>query len=221
MWQMKRWWHFLLQEPFIWLFYCLFQPAKFKRDFEAEDLLNRFIVMLRLALPMFLCSFMITLVTRIVLNFAYPGFYFYPLATGIPRFVYDTAWSTAFGVVGGMVGVIIISTTSNIALSFAVSVVTGSIVNIGTTLEVGAQALIVSGIIYGITCGLLFGLTVGSNQRTGMSNVISNIVGGIVGSIVGVVIGLFFGFLAGLFVGFVGSKTFIGIWQRFEQNWAI
>jgi hypothetical protein len=210
MWQMKRWWHFLLQEPFIWLFYYLFQPAKFKRDFEAEDLLNRFIVMLRLALPMFLCSFMITLVTRIVLNFAYPGFYFYPLATGIPRFVYDTAWSTAFGVVGGMVGVIIISTTSNITLSFAVSVVTGSIVNIGTTREVGAQALIVSGIIYGITCGLLFGLTVGSNQRTGMSNVISNIVGGIVGSIVGVVIGLFFGFLAGLFVGFVGSKTFIG-----------
>src|SRR6266702_6096684 len=135
--QMKRWWHFVLQEPFIWLFYYLFQPKRFRRDIEAEGLIPRFIVMLRLVLPMFLCSFPITLITRIVLSFAYPDFYFYPLASGIPRFVYDTAWGTAFGVVGGMVGVIIISTTSNIALSFAVSVVTGITVNIGTTPEVG------------------------------------------------------------------------------------
>src|SRR6267154_2146937 len=102
--QVKRWWYFLLQEPFIWLFYYLFQPKRFRRDIEAEGLVNRFIVMLRLALPMFLCSFPITLITRLVLNFVYPTFYLNPLATSIPYFLHDSIWSTALGVAAGLAG---------------------------------------------------------------------------------------------------------------------
>src|SRR6266566_9520351 len=105
--QVKRLWQFLLKEPFIWLFYYLFQPTKFKGDFEAEDLFNRFVTLLRLALPMFLCSFLIALTMRVILDLLSPGFYVSPLSTGIPRFVYATVWSTALAIVGGMVGIVV------------------------------------------------------------------------------------------------------------------
>src|SRR2546426_181977 len=114
--QRKHWWQILLQEPFIWLFYFFFQPTKFKRDIEAEGIMNRLMTMLRLAFPMFLCCFPIVLATRIVLNLLYPGFYVVSLSTSIPRFLYGTTWGTALGIVGGIAGIIIIGTTSNIAL---------------------------------------------------------------------------------------------------------
>src|SRR6266516_6449128 len=123
--QMKRWWHFVLQEPFIWLFYYLFQPKRFRRDIEAEGLIPRFIVMLRLVLPMFLCSFPITLIARLALNFIYPTFYLHPLATGILYFLHVSIWSTTLGVIAGLACVFIIGTAPNIAFSFTVSMVAG------------------------------------------------------------------------------------------------
>src|SRR5205823_9736500 len=52
--------------PCIWLFYCFFQPSRFKRECESKDFLKRMISMLRLALPMFLCSYPLALGGQII-----------------------------------------------------------------------------------------------------------------------------------------------------------
>ena len=208
--QMKRLWQFLLVEPFTWLFYYFFQPTKFKNDFEAEDLLHRLVMMLRLALPMFLCCFPVVLATRIILDLLYPGFYIFPLSPNIARFLYDTVWSTVIGIVGGIAGVIIIGTTFNVTVSFAISLVAGIAVDTGTNAAAAGRVGLVVGIIYGIAFGLLFGLTVSSNSSVRMSSVISSIAGSIIGSAAGIIIGLFFGFLGGLFLVFLGGKGITG-----------
>src|SRR6266487_419052 len=208
--QMKRWWHFVLQEPFIWLFYYLFQPKRFRRDIEAEGLIPRFIVMLRLVLPMFLCSFPITLIARLVLNFIYPTFYLHPLATGILYFLHDSIWSTTLGVIAGLAGVFIIGTAPNIAFSFTVSMVAGILVDTGTKLETAGRVSLAFGIIYGISFGLIFGLTVSSNQSLSISSVISSIVGGVIGSAIGSIAGLFFAFLGSFLLILVGGKGITG-----------
>src|SRR6266487_695324 len=208
--QMKRLWQFLLKEPFTWLFYYVFQPAKFKDDFETEDLLNRSLTLVRLALPMFLCSFFLAFIVRVILDLLFPGFYVFPLSTGIPRFLFDTAWSSALGITGAMVGSIIVSITSYIALSFSISLAAGILVDTGTTPEAGRSTVLAFGIIYGIACGFLFGLTVSSDQRISMSSVMSTIVGGLIGTVVGALVGLFSGFLGGLLVGFVGGRGITG-----------
>src|SRR5207248_8298851 len=58
---MRRVWRYVLAEPFMWLFYCFFQPGRFKRECESKDFLKRMISMLRLALPMFLYTYPLAL----------------------------------------------------------------------------------------------------------------------------------------------------------------
>src|SRR5712692_6909567 len=60
-------WHYVLAEPFTWLFYCFFQPARFKREFEVQSLWRRIGLMLRLALPIFLVSYPLALVVQVIL----------------------------------------------------------------------------------------------------------------------------------------------------------
>jgi AAA ATPase domain len=207
--QVKRAWQFLLQEPFTWIFYYLFQPTKFRRDIAAQDRGHRLVIMLRLALPMFLCCFPMVLVTRILLDVFYPEFYIHIPLNDAFLFLYQTAWSTALGVVGGMAGVIVVDTTSNIALSFAVALVAGSVVDTHTTVDAGIHVLIVAGILYGLASGLLLGLTVEDNQEANARNVISTLVGGIIGSIIGCACGLSSGFLVGSLVGFADGNAVI------------
>src|SRR5437763_3019963 len=63
---MKRAWRYILMEPCSWLFYCFFQPARFKRECESKEFLKRMISMLRLALPMFLCSYPLAIILQIL-----------------------------------------------------------------------------------------------------------------------------------------------------------
>src|SRR5260370_19012063 len=63
---LRRAWQYALSEPCTWLFYCFFQPTRFKRECESKDFLQRTISMLRLALPMFLCSYPLALGVQII-----------------------------------------------------------------------------------------------------------------------------------------------------------
>ncbi len=54
----------LLVEPFTWLFYRFVQPTRFKRTFEPKGLLKRITLLLRLALPMFLLSYLPALIIK-------------------------------------------------------------------------------------------------------------------------------------------------------------
>src|SRR5437660_12212834 len=63
---MKGAWQYVLVEPCAWLFYCFFQPPRFKRECESKGFLSRMVSMLRLALPMFLCSYPLALGVQII-----------------------------------------------------------------------------------------------------------------------------------------------------------
>src|SRR5258708_2853302 len=73
----ERVWHYLLADPFTWLFYYFFQPAEFRREFETKDFAERILPMLRLTLPIFLVS--------------------YPLS------FFSNWWAILLGTVGGVV----------------------------------------------------------------------------------------------------------------------
>src|SRR5881275_3056093 len=72
---MKGMWHYLLIEPFTWLFYFLFQPAKFKGDIEARSFWGRTLQMLRLQLPMFLCYYPLAIIVRATIYTIFPTAY--------------------------------------------------------------------------------------------------------------------------------------------------
>lgn len=47
---LKQTWEYLLVEPFLWIFYLIFQPSRFKREVEKQRFLDRVLPALRLAL---------------------------------------------------------------------------------------------------------------------------------------------------------------------------
>src|SRR5216684_9054850 len=83
-------WHYVLAEPFSWLFYCFFQPTRFKREFEAQSLWKRIGPMLRLALPIFLVSYPLALVVQAI--FASSS------RVNLLSFLLTTAWATVLAV---------------------------------------------------------------------------------------------------------------------------
>src|SRR6266849_1577908 len=113
-------WYYLLADPFTWLFYCFFQPALFKREFEAQSLSKRIGPMLRLALPIFLISYPLALVVQAI--FASSS------RVNLLSFLLTTAWATVLAVGWGTVGGIAADTSLGIVLGTALSIggITGS-----------------------------------------------------------------------------------------------
>src|SRR5579864_1006873 len=111
-------WYYILAQPSSWLFYCFFQPARFKREFEAQSFSKRIGPMLRLTLPIFLISYPLALLVQFILDRSFPD-------SGVPvnifNFLLTTAWATVLGVgwgiVGGVVGDIRLGIILGIALS--------------------------------------------------------------------------------------------------------
>src|SRR6266487_1270541 len=101
----KQTWHYVLSEPFVWLFYCFFQPTRFNNEFEVQSLWNRIVPMFRLALPMFLLSYPFAFVVQVILSsrFSSSGREF-----NILSFLLTVAWitiiSVAWGTIGGIIG---------------------------------------------------------------------------------------------------------------------
>jgi hypothetical protein len=62
----QRTWHYIFMEPFTWLFYAFFQPARFKREYESKGIVNRMVSMLRLIFPMFLCTYPLALLVYVL-----------------------------------------------------------------------------------------------------------------------------------------------------------
>src|SRR5216684_8162622 len=107
-------WHYVLAEPFTWLFYCFFQPTRFKREFEVQSLWKRVVPMLRLALPIFLVSYPLALVVQAILASRPP--------VNIFSFLLATAWATVLAVGWGIVGGIVADISVGIVLGIALSI---------------------------------------------------------------------------------------------------
>src|SRR6266516_6700305 len=94
----KHTWHYVLVEPFFWLFYCFFQPIRFKNEFEAKSFWQRIVPMLRLALPIFLLSYPLAFAIQAIFlkSFSFRGQYMqYDV---ILSFLLTTAWVTVISV---------------------------------------------------------------------------------------------------------------------------
>src|SRR6266704_2553823 len=101
---MKRTWHYMFAEPFTWLFYCFFQPERFKRDYEETGFSRRMLLMFRFIIPMFLCSYSLALVVHVILLAVFPELY---LSRGVfvqnantMSILFDTTLATVLGLTG-------------------------------------------------------------------------------------------------------------------------
>ncbi len=154
----KQTWHYVLSEPFVWLFYCFFQPTRFNNEFEVQSLWNRIVPMFRLALPMFLLSYPFAFVVQVILSsrFSSSGREF-----NILSFLLTVAWitiiSVAWGTIGGIIGGILGDIRLGIILGTALSVggiagnsSLGIVIGITEAIAVGVLASTVRGTTWGI-----------------------------------------------------------------------
>jgi hypothetical protein len=209
-------WRYVLTEPFTWLFYAFFQPARFKREYESKGIVNRTIAMLRLALPLFLCTYppvLIVYLTHTVLPHHIFLFLVENLSIDRPLnaslvMVSDIAillaialativsivWSVLWGIAGGIAG--------GIAWGIILSIMAGiSVIGIREGYLVAASSVVGSfeaGTLYGLAFSTIFGVVgalVGSlswliTTRRGIGkDVASGAVGGMVGGIVAGIVG--------------------------------
>lgn len=149
---MKRTQHYLLTEPFTWIFFCFFQPIKFKREFEKAEAFQRFTRMLRLTFPIFLLIYPLELIEYLIFMrlsvrqnldliviLAMPAFY------GI----ISIGLGFAVGFAGG------------VAYGIAYSIYVGLLFGVGTGISGGIgdniSVILVLSIAGGIACGVARG----------------------------------------------------------------
>ena len=206
---MGRWRRsFWFDEPTIWLLRSFFQPDGFKNDFEARKLPERFFLMVRLLLPMFVFAFPLALLIRVGLLVLNSGLYArYGIHGNIIQeaatrlFIWDAIWAAVASCV--IVGLIagLFNIPYGVSLGMASTIADAIVVNI--TNETAA------GVIYGLTFGLLLGLTfnsIGSIRRGGLLQTTLGIIGGtLVGMLVGIFCGTLGAYWAGMLIGLIGG----------------
>src|SRR5215813_4040081 len=69
----KNIWKYMVTEPLSWIFYSIFQPSRFKRDFEVEGFFARVIPMFRLFLPIFAICYPLALAVKITIHYFLPA----------------------------------------------------------------------------------------------------------------------------------------------------
>ena len=116
-------WHYLLGEPFTWLFYCLFQPSRFARDIHDHYffLKSRF----RLILPLFLFSYPLALLIQGALYGVFP----LPLPS-LPNLFLMTAIGSIAGATFALTGDMNIGITGGIAGGIVFGITGGTTVTI-------------------------------------------------------------------------------------------
>ncbi len=122
----KQTWHYLVVEPFTWLFYCFFQPVRFKNEFGEYSFWKRIVPMLRLALPIFLLSYPLAFAFQAILSSSFPTKGASRQHLDIVGFLLTTAWitliSVGWGTVWGLIGGIAGDISLGIVLGTAFSI---------------------------------------------------------------------------------------------------
>lgn len=186
-------WQYVLVEPFTWIFYYFFQPKRFKEEFEGvEDLLkirSLLTFIARLILPIFLISYPLALLLRIILM----------------RFVEQPP--------------ALISNGASFFLTAALGTLLGTISGFALGTVGGFISIIPLGFVGGITTDILFGASGGLTKFAEMSAIaliILGIEGFIAGSIIasirlsvkdGILIGIRTGIAVLIAVGIAAFNT--------------
>jgi uncharacterized protein len=176
----KQLWHYLILVPLSWLFYCCFQPTKFKREFEITGFLYRIIPMIRLALPIFIVSFSFVLVSQLILcqrfegiDFGcHPNLFSFFSTESSPSALQNTwstflamAWASALGVglgvIWGIVGSIKWGITGGMALAIVEGIAGSTHIDIIRGITLAIVLAMVVGTIIGIDWGIAGGIAAG------------------------------------------------------------
>src|SRR2546428_7689092 len=204
---LKRTWQYVLAEAFTWLFYCFFQPGRFKSECESKEFLKRLISMLRLALPMFLCSYLLALVLQIlgglerpiVVNpllrpesLTGPGLAYFLLAIALVSVVsiaFGVLWGIAGGIAGGIAWCLILSIAGvigNVGIGTGPLGVNGFVGTLAKSIGASIEIILITGLLGGFIGGI-------SRLLTKKKDIRKNIMEGIIGGIVGGFLGYFMG----------------------------
>jgi hypothetical protein len=205
---LKRLGQDFISEPFYWLFYCFFQPARFQKDFTQIAPLKRMAMMSRLLLPMFLCTYPPAMLIRMSLFAASPQLYHHYFATTaaghafpLTAFLFDATWATLLSCLMASLFGSLFGTEYGILFGLTDGIVNGIIIYMGNTLVIM--------LLCGLASGLLLGLTFNSTaviKRGGLKTTVIGIIYGVAaGSIVGLITGIICGFGAGSLLLFIGE----------------
>ena len=160
--------NYLLVEPFTWLFYCFFQPAKFHMLLDSKGVLYRAIPLLRLVLPLFLVTYPLVFLVRLgLLSTTYcclslNGLLAYPTISAL---LLITLEATALGLlvylISGIIGGIALGVAIGITLEVAVGSVLGFAQSPFVNMGIGILLSIFGGILLGIVMGYRWGILLG------------------------------------------------------------
>ena len=204
----KRPGYYLMIEPLRWLFYSFFQPARFQKDFAQIPLSRRMQMMLRLFLPMFLCTYPLSLLIRLSFFSLSPHLYhhYFTLSAGnlhfdMTFFLVDATWATILSCSAGSLFGSLFGVEYGVVFGLTDGLVNGIIIHMSNSLLIM--------LLCGVAAGLLLGLTFNSTgviKRGGLKTTSLGIIYGILaGSIIGFITGIFSGFAAGSALLFLGE----------------
>jgi hypothetical protein len=205
--ELKQPGQYFIIEPFYWLFRCFFQPARFQKDFVQIPLSRRMKMMLRLILPMFLCTYPPALLIRVGLFSLSPHLYQHYFTSTLDFeiffFLFDATWSTILSCAGGSLFGSLFGVEYGIVFGLTDSIVNGIIIHMSN------NTLIM--LLCGVAAGLFLGLTFNGARimkRSGLKTTSLGVICGIiVGSATGFITGIFCGFGAGSVLLFWGESS--------------
>src|SRR6266705_1692310 len=149
----KQVWHYLILEPFKWLFYCCFQPTTFKKEFEIKGFWQRVVPMIRLALPIFLVSFPFVLAGQFIpcegsvgIDFSCHSETTWNL---LPAIAEATVTGVGLGVIWGITGSIRWGIVGGIALGIVYGIAGSTNIDIIRGITVAIGLALVGGMIIG------------------------------------------------------------------------
>ncbi len=155
---LKRAWSYLLTEPFGWIFYCFFQPKRFRGEIEISGYfkLKRVGPTLRMIIPLFLCFFPFLLVSWSI-DFLFD-------ISDILYYLHITFWL--------FIGLAILSILGGITLSIARGITLGIIwsilyifITIFYSVDINASILLAILVGFSIIGGIIFGTVFGSTDE--------------------------------------------------------
>src|SRR5579875_182382 len=182
------WWR-----PLTWIFYCFFQPMRFKRVVEINHMPTRFMRMCRLVIPLFFCAFPFAFITHSLFILLFPHI-FGDATTSIERQAFDETWvmllmlmiavlvGTLFGMVYGIAG------------GMAAAYWSGAVASIN--LSGPTTVLLVLCLVAGVA-GLTVGVTIGGASDVMLRSRAENDIGSAMGLLLGIPPGILLGIVAG------------------------
>jgi uncharacterized protein len=208
---LKRAWHYLMVEPFSWIFYCIFHFDTFSREFDAEGPLQRIRQTLRLSIPMFLFCYPFGLLGHFLLLLFHISIY-----SNINAIFISTAFESSVLIALGAT----VCITSGIAFGIAIGVasciafgiafgIAGGIVFVIAFVIAFIIAVIIAIRITGIAGGIALGITLGiADGIVGGAIASGNAVGGIALGITG---SIALGIISSIAGGPLGGNLALGV----------